>query len=54
MDRARPKTSQKAGTAAAALTSLVCLLARQAARDWLAGRLEASSPRLAEPSEKEK
>jgi hypothetical protein len=52
MDCARPNTSQEDGTAAASLTNLVCLLARQAAREWLSG--EPDSPPLAEPWEREK
>jgi hypothetical protein len=37
MDRTRPKTRQNAEPAASALTSLVRLLAGQAAREWLEG-----------------
>jgi hypothetical protein len=54
MNRARPKTSQEPGAAAIALTNLVCLLARQGAREWLAGGLEPNFLPLAEPSERKK
>jgi len=44
MDCARPKTSQEADSAAAALTALVRLLARQAAREWRERKAEDDRP----------
>jgi hypothetical protein len=50
MNCARPKSGQEVDSAAAALTSLVRLLARQAARAWLEGTLEPAG----EASERQK
>jgi hypothetical protein len=54
MNCVRPKAGQQADSAAAALTGLVRLLARQAAREWFEGTLESASSPAGEASERQK